>query len=554
MTPLYLALMGLDPQTGKAELLPDAGVDFLGGVHGDAKVGGGDHISEPAVRNWVLSLASSIVHLLQKPAASIVAAYPPAAVEEEADAAGAAGAGAATGTASPSSVLPPAGPGARSIDADDWAAIEAEHRYPEAHRPRHVRGLSAQHVPLAGDGMPRRRSLRSGDTVPSITVPVLQSTVDDSAVPYTYGQQAPVGPDPATLAAFLHYNYPSFSMMHVPARDHTTVHNDNTVLQHQRTPLKVQCIVRCRIPTEDNRGTFYLHYYINNRDGEHHMAIVYGDDLKSATLEAERKGETDFDRIARGATMGPSRAVENGEGPAEAMESDLAPPLIRIHSACFTGETVGSARCDCAEQLQEAMRQIQHEGRGVVVYLRQEGRGIGLADKMRWAVATCTSLLFTDHVRRLCGLNHRAYNLQDLGHDTVNANLALHLPADARTYEVACLILEDLGIDRVRLLTNNPEKIQGLVQGGMNIVETRSMIPMKWQALMGNGHANEDHGHQHAKGAVQGNRCPSPPEGSLPEIKELDGYLLTKIERMGHRLDVPQAVIAAASKKTAATL
>ncbi|KAI9005602.1 GTP cyclohydrolase II-domain-containing protein [Hyaloraphidium curvatum] len=310
-------------------------------------------------------------------------------------------------------------------------------------------------------------------------------------------------------------------MMNVPARDHTA-------LAHQ-PPLQVQCIVRCRIPTEDLRGTFYLHYYINNRDGEHHMAIVYGDDLKSASLEVERKGETDFDRVARGASLRANKALTEGDGPDAVVPAplaeDLPAPLIRIHSACFTGETVGSARCDCAEQLQEAMRQIQKEGRGVIVYLRQEGRGIGLADKMR------------------------AYNLQDLGHDTVNANLMLHLPADARTYEIASLILQDLGIDTVRLLTNNPEKIQGLAEGGLKIVETRSMIPMKWKALMvADGAAEEDdeeRGHGRA-----GNRCPSPPElsSALPEFKELDGYLLTKIERMGHRLEVPLAVLSAAKK------
>lgn len=124
-------------------------------------------------------------------------------------------------------------------------------------------------------------------------------------------------------------------------------------------------------------------------------------------------------------------------------------------------------------------------------------------------------------------------------------------------------MLQDLGIDEVRLLTNNPTKIQGLTDGGMKIVETRSMIPMKWQALMegaANGH-DHDHGrenHHSKSGAIQGKRVPSPPEGSslsgsgsgpLPVIKELDGYLLTKIERMGHRLDVPAAVLTAAAKK-----
>jgi GTP cyclohydrolase II len=147
--------------------------------------------------------------------------------------------------------------------------------------------------------------------------------------------------------------------------------------------------------------------------------------------------------------------------------------------------------------------------------------------------------------------------MQDLGHDTVNANLMLHLPADARTYEIACLILQDLGVDQVRLLTNNPEKIQGLTEGGMKIVETRSMVPMKWKALMEEaaasaaGESDSTRDGRQAKGSLQGKRVPSPPEGSsgLPEIKEMDGYLLTKIERMGHKLDVPLAVLEAATKK-----
>lgn len=420
MTPLYLALMGLDPTSGKAELRQtNAGVDFLGGVHsaGDLTTGttgspANDRISEPAVRNWVLSLASSIVHLLQKPAASIVASYPAAQVEEEEESAAGEEEEETTPPplATPSSTEPPANASTANgisltTDTEDWAAHEALHHYPEAHRPRHKHRPSAGGLqPLPADA-PRRRSLRSdagnADGAPTVTVPVLQSSVDDSAVPYTYAQQANIGPDPATLAAFLHYNYPSFSMMHVPAKDYTGsshVHGaDDAALQHQRTPLKVQCIVRCRIPTEDNRGTFYLHYYINNKDGEHHMAIVYGDDLKSATLEADRKGETDFDRIARGAAVGPARQITDATGKPPLLGNTTTPandstprppPLVRIHSACFTGETVGSARCDCAEQLQEAMRQIQEEGRGVVVYLRQEGRGIGLADKMRWVLVS----------------------------------------------------------------------------------------------------------------------------------------------------------------------
>jgi len=119
--------------------------------------------------------------------------------------------------------------------------------------------------------------------------------------------------------------------------------------------------------------------------------------------------------------------------------------LVRIHSECFTGDALGSLRCDCGDQLHQSMRLIAEEGRGVLVYLRQEGRGIGLLDKLR------------------------AYNLQDVGYDTVEANLLLGHQADERDYTVAALILKDLGVHSARLLTNNPEKIRGLQALGVSV-------------------------------------------------------------------------------------
>src|SRR5918997_496232 len=121
--------------------------------------------------------------------------------------------------------------------------------------------------------------------------------------------------------------------------------------------------------------------------------------------------------------------------------------LVRLHSECLTGDVFGSRRCDCGEQLEESMRLLHEQGRGVLLYLRQEGRGIGLANKIS------------------------AYALQEQGLDTVEANLALGLPEDLRDYRVAAEMLLDLGVRRARLLTNNPAKIEGLERYGVRVVE-----------------------------------------------------------------------------------
>lgn len=121
--------------------------------------------------------------------------------------------------------------------------------------------------------------------------------------------------------------------------------------------------------------------------------------------------------------------------------------LIRIHSECLTGDAFGSLKCDCGPQLNTAMQMIQAHGCGAILYLRQEGRGIGLVNKIR------------------------AYALQDQGHDTLDANLMLNLPADARTYEMCEVMLKHVGIDKARLLTNNPNKLAYLQALGIEVVE-----------------------------------------------------------------------------------
>ena len=144
------------------------------------------------------------------------------------------------------------------------------------------------------------------------------------------------------------------------------------------------------------------------------------------------------------------RDIQSGKEHAAIVKGDVAgrdDVLTRVHSECLTGDIFGSLRCDCGPQLQEALRRIDDAGVGLVLYLRQEGRGIGLIDKIA------------------------AYELQEQGLDTVDANLRLGHPEDARTYEAALDILKDLGVDGIRLLTNNPAKVDALRGFGINVQE-----------------------------------------------------------------------------------
>src|SRR2546430_4275645 len=205
----------------------------------------------------------------------------------------------------------------------------------------------------------------------------------------------------------------------------------------------------------------FLHLYQNDTDNKEHLAIVFGNKIRSKSLDAPRPGETEIDRMIRGAYTGrlyPGRTSSHQSpsttsaptSPPHAnnpgTQTPYEPPLVRIHSECYTGETAWSARCDCGEQLDEAARLMSlpststspNATGGVIVYLRQEGRGIGLGEKLK------------------------AYNLQDLGSDTVEANLLLRHPADARSYGLATAMLLDLGQRDIRLLTNNPDKIRAV--------------------------------------------------------------------------------------------
>lgn len=226
--------------------------------------------------------------------------------------------------------------------------------------------------------------------------------------------------------------------------------------------------------------------YQNNIDNKEHLAIVFGDRIRSRSLDAPRPGESEMDRMIRGAYTGrlhpgrtSSRYDDSRASSRQSSSSSLttlaahaamqaarrsSTPLVRIHSECYTGETAWSARCDCGEQLDEAARLMSLDpAGGAVVYLRQEGRGIGLGEKLK------------------------AYNLQDLGNDTVQANLLLRHPADARSYGLATAILRDLNLAEIRLLTNNPDKIAA-VEGPckeVKVVERVPMIPLAWKNMKG---------------------------------------------------------------------
>ena len=176
-------------------------------------------------------------------------------------------------------------------------------------------------------------------------------------------------------------------------------------------------------------------------------------------------------------------------------------PLLRIHSQCFTGEGLGSLRCDCSDQLSMAMRAIAAEGHGLVIYEYQEGRGIGLMAKLQ------------------------AYELQDSGIDTVEANHVLGFRADCRDYSLPVAILRELSVHRVRLLTNNPDKVRAMEKEGLKIAERVPMIPRSWKKKK-----DGDTGERKAGATMVG--------GDAVHGEDLEKYLRTKVLRMGHMLQL----------------
>lgn len=213
--------------------------------------------------------------------------------------------------------------------------------------------------------------------------------------------------------------------------------------------MSYQFITSAKLPTR--HGEFDIHIF-ENEEGQEHVMLTVGLSVVDQNVTTTIAANSSDHKLTKHPI-----------------------PLIRIHSECLTGDAFSSLKCDCGAQLNTAMQAIQETGCGAILYLRQEGRGIGLTNKIR------------------------AYALQEQGHDTLDANLLLGLPADARTYEMCGPMLAHVGVDEVRLITNNPDKVAYLNEHGIHVVER---VPL----VVGVNDTNAD-------------------------------YLATKRDRMGHLLD-----------------
>ncbi|MBP2022107.1 3,4-dihydroxy 2-butanone 4-phosphate synthase/GTP cyclohydrolase II [Clostridium punense] len=225
-------------------------------------------------------------------------------------------------------------------------------------------------------------------------------------------------------------------MEYVKKHDLKIITIADLIAYRRQTEVYIKRMAECKLPAK--YGEFKMIGYESTLTGEHHVALVKGD------------------------------------------VGDVEPVLMRVHSECLTGDAFGSLRCDCGQQLAAAMMEVEKEGRGIILYMRQEGRGIGLISKIK------------------------AYALQDQGMDTVEANLALGFAADLRDYGIGAQILVDLGVKKVKLMTNNPKKMAGLTGYGIEIVERKPI-------QMNHNERNEY-------------------------------YLKTKKEKLGHMLDFNESI------------
>ena len=196
--------------------------------------------------------------------------------------------------------------------------------------------------------------------------------------------------------------------------------------------MSYQFITSAKLPTR--HGEFDIHIFEND-EGQEHVMLTVGLPVVDPTDIANSLHSSDTFLNQKDDTL-----------------SERPIPLIRIHSECLTGDAFSSLKCDCGPQLNTAMDAIQKTGCGAILYLRQEGRGIGLTNKIR------------------------AYALQDQGHDTLDANLMLGLPADARIYDMCGPMLAHVGVDAVRLITNNPNKVAYLTEHGIDVIERVPLV------------------------------------------------------------------------------